>query len=263
MSTELAIKQTQALANAFNVDGNPEHLMQTLKVTAFKNQEVTDEQFVALMIVAAQYKLNPFTNEIYAFPSNGSIVPMVGVDGWARIINSHPQFDGIEFQQDAESCTCRIFRKDRNHPVTVTEFMNECRRSTKPWQSHPRRMLRHKTMIQAARLAFGYAGIFDEDEGERITAVQNAPIKSPFTGDATIENREELIAAGEKIAETGDKEAVRSYLKSLTKQERSAIGSEEMARMGDLADSAAMNVINHDDVIDGEITEVISDSTTN
>ena len=29
-------------------------------------------------------------------------------------------------------------------------------------------MLRHKAMIQCARLAFGYTGIFDQDEAERI-----------------------------------------------------------------------------------------------
>ncbi|MCO2532685.1 phage recombination protein Bet, partial [Pseudomonas aeruginosa] len=30
------------------------------------------------------------------------------------------------------------------------------------------RMLRHKAMIQCARLAFGFAGIYDQDEAERI-----------------------------------------------------------------------------------------------
>jgi len=46
--------------------------------------------------------------------------------------------------------------------------MAECKRNTQPWQSHPRRMLRHKAMIQCARLAFGFAGIYDQDEAERI-----------------------------------------------------------------------------------------------
>ncbi len=93
---------------------------------------------------------------------------MVGVDGWTRIINNHEAFDGMEFEQDAESCTCKIYRKDRGHPTVVTEYMTECRRDTGPWKSHPRRMLRHKAMIQAARLAFGYGGIYDQDEAERI-----------------------------------------------------------------------------------------------
>ena len=37
-----------------------------------------------------------------------------------------------------------------------------------PWQTHPRRMARHKAVIQTARMALGYTGIYDEDEAERI-----------------------------------------------------------------------------------------------
>ena len=33
-------------------------------------------------------------------------------------------------------------------------------------------MLRHKAMIQCARLAFGYGGIYDQDEAERIVEAQ-------------------------------------------------------------------------------------------
>lgn len=149
--------------------GDGAGLIETLKATAFKGQ-VSDAQMTALMVVANQYGLNPWTREIYAFPDkNNGIVPVVGVDGWSRIINNHPQFDGMDFEQDGESCTCIIYRKDRSHPVKVTEYMSECRRpNALPWNSHPRRMLRHKAMIQCARLAFGYGGIFDQDEAERI-----------------------------------------------------------------------------------------------
>lgn len=154
------------LATKFNV---PEaEMLTTLKQTAFKG-EVSDAQMTALLIVAAQYGLNPWTKEIYAFPDpRNGIVPVVGVDGWLRIINSNPQFDGIEFDQTDDQCTCRIYRKDRAKPTEVTEYFSECKRDTAPWKSHPKRMLRHKAVIQCARLAFGFVGIFDEDEAERI-----------------------------------------------------------------------------------------------
>lgn len=154
------------MASRYSVDAGK--MLATLKATAFKG-DVSNEQMMALLIVADQYGLNPWTKEVYAFPDkNNGIVPVVGVDGWARIINNHPQFDGMEFEQDPESCTCTIYRKDRAHPVVVTEYMSECKRGTGPWGSHPRRMLRHKAMIQCARLAFGYAGIYDPDEADRI-----------------------------------------------------------------------------------------------
>lgn len=184
MTTALATL-TGNLAKQFNM-GDGSDLVNTLKQTCFKGDTpVTDAQMTALLIVAQQYNLNPFIKEIFAFPDKGGIVPVVGVDGWARIINSHPEFDGIDFEQDADSCTCIIHRKDRAHPTRVTEYMAECKRANmKPWQSHPYRMLRHKALIQCARLAFGFVGIYDQDEAERITEVKTSapavPIEDPI-----------------------------------------------------------------------------------
>jgi phage recombination protein Bet len=173
----LALAQlTHKLATRLDM-GDGTGLIETLKATAFKGQ-VSDAQMTALMVVANQYGLNPWTKEIYAFPDKqNGIVPVVGVDGWARIINNHPQFDGMEFEQDDDSCTCIMYRKDRSRPVKVTEYMAECRRSNMgPWASHPRRMLRHKAMIQCARLAFGFGGIHDPEEAQDFagTVVDNA-----------------------------------------------------------------------------------------
>ena len=169
MSSAL-VELTNKLATRLDMGANGAELFGVLKATAFKGN-VSDAQMTALLVVANQYGLNPWTKEIYAFPDkNNGIVPVVGVDGWSRIINGNPLFDGMEFKQDDESCTCIIYRKDRSHPVSVTEYMSECKRNgVGPWQSHPKRMLRHKAMIQCARLAFGFAGIYDQDEAERIT----------------------------------------------------------------------------------------------
>lgn len=167
--SNLVVQQTGALAKAFNIPGDTSELVAVLKATAFKGQ-VSDAQMTALLVVANQYGLNPWLKEIYAYPDkNNGIVPVVGVDGWSRIINTHPQMDGMDFAQDEESCTCTIHRKDRSHPIRVTEWMTECKRQNAgPWQSHPKRMLRHKAMIQCARLAFGFVGIYEQDEAERI-----------------------------------------------------------------------------------------------
>lgn len=169
MSTAL-ITLTNKLASRFDMGDDGSELVSTLKATAFKGN-VSDAQMMALLVVANQFGLNPWCKEIYAFPDkNNGIVPVVGVDGWARIINENQHFDGMEFEFDPaeEAMTCRIYRKDRARPVEVTEYMTECKRGTGPWSSHPRRMLRHKAMIQCARIAFGYGGIFDQDEAERI-----------------------------------------------------------------------------------------------
>lgn len=193
MSTQIAKLPRRKLMDSFahRYGVAPERMIETLKNTAFKqrNKEVTNEQMVALLIVADQYQLNPFTKEIYAFPDGDSIIPIVGVDGWSRIINDSESFNGMEFrysdnevsdlkgQQHScpEWCECVIYRKDRDHPIIVREYLDEVYRPPMgknsyagPWQSHTRRFLRHKAMIQAARLAFGFVGIYDQDEGERI-----------------------------------------------------------------------------------------------
>lgn len=148
-------------------------------------------EIITFLAIAKQYRLNPITKEIYAFANRGGVQPIVSIDGWLKIINSHPQFNGMEFSDhlaadgSLQSVTCRIFRKDRDHPVEVTEYMNECRRSTEPWKQWPSRMLRHKATIQAARYAFGFSGIVDLDEAER----------NVQTGGAA-----ELVASDEQVA---------------------------------------------------------------
>jgi len=186
------------IAQRYSVD--PDKLSQTLKATVFKSQprkdgtirEATNEELMMLLVIADQYNLNPFTREIYAFfdEKRGGIVPIVSIDGWIRIINERPELDAIEFDygggdegdEDGPWIGCTIHRKDRTRPVQVREYLTECRRDTGPWDTHPRRMLRHKALIQAARLAFGFAGIYDPDEGERIAmAIDVTPRGKPAT----------------------------------------------------------------------------------
>lgn len=187
-------------ASKYSID--PKVLLATLKATCFRQSDgdVSDEQMVALLVVADQYNLNPFTKEIYAFPDkNRGIVPVVSVDGWVRIINEHPDFNGYEvLLPDAqlpavdnerpaawEWVTIKLHRKNVEFTPALTEYLDECYRApikkngsngpytiNGPWQSHPKRFLRHKALIQAARVVFGFSGIYDDDEAQRIIEAQ-------------------------------------------------------------------------------------------
>ncbi|MCV5366221.1 recombinase RecT, partial [Escherichia coli] len=78
MSTALATLAGK-LAERVGMDSvDPQELITTLRQTAFKG-DASDAQFIALLIVANQYGLNPWTKEIYAFPDKGGIVRVVGV----------------------------------------------------------------------------------------------------------------------------------------------------------------------------------------
>jgi phage recombination protein Bet len=193
MTTEIATTTTHApkpsamqlMASRCNVD--PAKLHQTLKSTVFKG--ATDEEMLALVVTANTYQLNPLLKEMYAFPKKGGgIVPMVGVDGWLKIANRQDNYDGmsVEVFGDGKTpthATCEIYLKNRTHPVKVTEYFEECRRNTDPWNQMPRRMIRNKVMIQAIRVAFGIGGIFDEDEATDIAGTRNVtPKPATITG---------------------------------------------------------------------------------
>lgn len=219
---------TKKIAARFDM-GDGTGVTDILKATAFKvrDGQVSDNQMAALLVIANQYGLNPFTKEIYAYPdkSNG-IVPVVGVDGWGRIINEHPQLDGIEFRYSDEVIQhkgktahtwieCVITRKDRKAPIVIREYFDEVVRNLNfatPWDTHPKRMHRHKALIQCSRVAFGFAGIYDQDEAERIlekditpTLEPQEPPTLPIYSDADFEKNlpawRELIASGKKTAE--------------------------------------------------------------
>lgn len=204
-------KLFEKFGQRFGVDADL--LVETLKKTCFRGQKaddppITNEQLVTLLIVADQYNLNPFTKEIYAYPDKGGgIVPVVSVDGWIRIIQEHEQFAGMDMRVPEEMIEdtsglepkfkhkkcwewfeVTIHRKDIPTPTPIVEFFDEVYRPPlwvkqgpnqgyyvpTPWQSHTKRMMRHKAIIQAGRVTFGFAGIYDDDEAERILAAQQA-----------------------------------------------------------------------------------------
>ena len=136
-----------------------------------------------LLMLSERLGLDPLNNEIYATavaPESGKkarIVFVVGVDGWGKIINSHPQFDGMKFVESAPGddelplfIECTIYRKDRRVATTIREYMYEAHTGHGAWLTHPRRMLRHKAMVQCARACFGLGGVYEPDEAERVSS---------------------------------------------------------------------------------------------
>lgn len=194
--TEQRRSLLQAMAATYQME--PGAFLATIKATVMPSANATNEQVAAFLTVAHQYKLNPFCREVFAFPGkSGGIQAVVSVDGWSKLINEHEDFDGMEFEDHVENnqvsaITCKIHRKSRTHPVEVTEYMTECRRDTDTWKRWPRRMLRHKAMIQAARYAFGFAGIVDPDEAERTLEVT---VESASIGERVADLKARLKAA--------------------------------------------------------------------
>lgn len=194
----------------YNLD--PVKFLETIKATVMrpgKNGRVaSNEEIAAFLTVANKYNLDPFTNEIYAFPAKGGgIIPVVGVDGFVTLINRNRDFNGmeIEFSDEVvtmdgakscpEWCEVKMFRKNLDKSVVVREYLDEVYCPPKsgysgPWQSHTKRMLRHKTIIQASRITFGITGIYDPDEADRIL---EAEVIEKTPGKPLVEMPKEVI----------------------------------------------------------------------
>lgn len=188
----------QALAARLQVD--PAEMQKTLKATAFR-ECVTNEQFLAAVIVANAYGLNPLTREIFAFAGKkGEVIPVVSTDGWTRLMVNHKLYKTHRFVYSEDTTTppggkpcpewCEIHIEKQDGSITVTrEYLDEVYREAVvrdgrpingPWQTHTKRFLRHKTKIQGARETFGFGGIYDEDEAGRIREAEDGRPGKPI-----------------------------------------------------------------------------------
>lgn len=125
-------------------------------------------QISALQLII-KYKLDPFSEEIAIAQVNGRWQSYVTVDGCIKLMNQHPAFMGVSFRESPDLergiplwMECTIYRSDRAYPVCVREYFTELVTDHEAWKTLPRRMLRHRTLQQASRLAFGIRGSVSE-----------------------------------------------------------------------------------------------------
>jgi RecT family len=120
----------------------------------------------SILTTAKRYQLNPLLGQIdWELNEENHWEIYIPIDGWITMIHREPTFKGIAFDQSPETedgipiwMECTIYRSDLTHPVTVREYYAELKTEHPIWQQMPRRMLRHKTLQQCARLAFGIVG---------------------------------------------------------------------------------------------------------
>ena len=190
-----------------------EKLSQALRSQVFRDGKATGEEVFMYAARCKRYGIDPLARELLVWRSNGALIFYLGVDAWARIVNRHPQFDGIEFNYSEEQfessggkkayewIECIIHRKDRNHSIRVREDFDEVNKGTRPWADMPKRMHRHKVFVQCARLAFGLTDLHSEDDLETVSDVQDASRHSTLTMDAdqlrlAVEQMVELVRSG-------------------------------------------------------------------
>lgn len=133
-----------------------------LKLWMDQHQGITPYTQVQLLRLASKHLLDPLSDEISIIETKEGFLPFITIDGWAKLMNQHPQFAGMSLREPTESSShlpawmeCTIYRNDRILPIVVKEYLEEVMTIHPSWQQMPRRMLRHRVIQQCARLAFG------------------------------------------------------------------------------------------------------------
>jgi hypothetical protein len=135
------------------------------ELTAWLNEVPNTPEAVQLnaLRLIGKHELDPFADEISIHQyEDGHWQAFITIDGWSKLINSHPAFSGISFTESDELVSgvpswmgCAIYRSDRVVPIEVKEYLCEIKTEHSIWKDMPRRMLRHRVIAQCARLAFG------------------------------------------------------------------------------------------------------------
>ena len=154
---QLIVKEIAITAKQLNLEEAELQAWLDLQVMAPKQTLLT------LLRLARAHNLDPLKEEVaLALYEDCHWQAYVTVEGYSKILNSHPAFDGISFTESSEKTNgipiwmeCAIYRKDRSQPIVVKEYFEEVRGEQAIWQKMPRRMLRHRVMQQCARLAVG------------------------------------------------------------------------------------------------------------
>jgi hypothetical protein len=123
--------------------------------------DVPAKTILTLLRMMQNLHLDPLLEEIgLAQYEDGQWHVFITIEGCAKLLNQHPQFNGLLFNQAnilidgvPEWIECSIYRKDREVPTTVREYYIEVRGENAIWQKMPRRILRHRALQQCVRLA--------------------------------------------------------------------------------------------------------------
>src|ERR1017187_3225695 len=115
-------------------------IVAVIKQTVAKG--ASDAQLRMFLEVCRSTGLDPFLKEIYFVAEKGLI--MAARDGYLRVANEHPQFDGIRTTVDRDEktnvpirATCSVWRKDRRHAITCEAYFSEYKKSGPVWSQYP------------------------------------------------------------------------------------------------------------------------------
>jgi phage recombination protein Bet len=165
-------------------------MLRTLRDTVAPG--LTEPEFILFAEMCRATGLNPATKEIWAIKAGGRLQLMTGINGFLKIANAHPAFDGMEVHHEWDgktliSCTVKVHRKDRKYPAIATAYMAEYQKPSPIWKQMPSVMLAKCAKSLAIREAFiqELGGLYTAEEMPPAFA---EPIPVPLEGMETVVN---------------------------------------------------------------------------
>ena len=167
-----------------------------------KKKNVGPYDVFSFLLTCKNLHLNPMLKQIYGFESKGKVVTVISIEGWNEIANRHSQFDGFDYEFPApqerqltfnkvsydggyrevtpvtvtrkvsEYIICRVYRKDRSHPIAVTTFFDEASTGSEPWATMPMQMLQNRAMVNAIKKAFNVNAFAEDDRSYMMPTYQ-------------------------------------------------------------------------------------------
>jgi len=148
------------------IDYSSREVIDTIKKTVAKG--ASDAQLAQFLEVCKATGLNPFLKEIWCIPKTNTI--MASRDGYLRVANDHPQFDGMKShtEDDKEGKPvkgiCTVWRKDRTHPVQMEAKFSEYYKQTPVWNQYPSAMIIKVAEVLALKRSFAINGVITQEE---------------------------------------------------------------------------------------------------
>ncbi len=158
-------------------------LLRNVWHTSKGQPELTKQEMFNGMSLIARFDLDPISREVYVTrDKTGRLLTIVGIDGWIKILNRTPHYDGFDVElgwnEDETKllwAETRIYSKERSHPVVYRGFMQEyMKMAGNVAQKAPWHMLRIFSLRHAARLFTPLGGnVVLQEEAEWMMREQN------------------------------------------------------------------------------------------
>lgn len=174
MSNKLAVKEQEAVyvVNGEEVKLSPSTVKNYL---TRGNGNVSDQELVMFINLCKYQRLNPFLNEAYLVKFGDKPAQnIVSKEAYMKRAENHPSYAGFEAGiiveredelVDLEGAVklskdklvggwAKIFRKDREKPISVRISLGEFSKGQATWNQMPLNMIRKSAIVNAQREAF-------------------------------------------------------------------------------------------------------------